>query len=399
MRYSSIILFLIFLTISVTSVSHALPRFALMTGAKCGSCHVNPTGGQIRNEYGSLFSVDALPLRATKDEDFTFDPKISESITLGGDYRGQLIADFGKDYLQAGDSVSGKTSFHAMTAALYGSVQLSKKIIFYFKHDILNTAYGQRSGPEIYSIAKVLPNNWYIKGGAFLPDFGWRVDDHTAYTRGGDIGFVPGGLFSNGLIFTPNYRDLGVEVGGYMGDLMVTASLLNGSGNFTKIYFSKDKAYTAKVEYMGSLSTFNYRLGASGYGYRSYKMGSVHLGFAIGDLVIFGEMDWTHHREKSFAFGQDISIDEQTNQMAAFAEIDYRIIQGLWLIGKFDMFDPQSGLADDDATPGTNSIKRLMLGFELFPYSHVEVRPQYRIIMEKPSIANDQALIQMHLWF
>ncbi|MBI3189558.1 MAG: hypothetical protein HYZ33_02805, partial [Ignavibacteriales bacterium] len=56
-----------FLFVVLVSSSFAIPRFALMTGAKCGACHVNPTGGQMRTEYGSSFSVDALPIIAHKD--------------------------------------------------------------------------------------------------------------------------------------------------------------------------------------------------------------------------------------------------------------------------------------------------------------------------------------------
>ncbi|MBI3193678.1 MAG: hypothetical protein HYZ34_04305 [Ignavibacteriae bacterium] len=354
----------------------AIPRFALMTGAKCGACHTNPTGGQMRTEYGSSFSVDALPIAAHKDDEFTFNPKLTDNITIGGDFRTQFFY----------DQSSKTTGFHAMTTTLYGSVQLAKKILFYFKDDIINSgSYGSKVGLEAYGLMKVLPNNGYIKFGAFLPDYGWRLDDHTGFTRGG------------ALFFTPNYKDIGLELGSYFGDVFLTAGVYNGTGNEWKIDFSKDKAYTMKIEYMGKADELNFRIGASGYGFRSYKMGGVHAGLAFGDLIISGEMDWTNN--KLLNPTSPNPIDESKNMMAAYAEVDYRAMQGLWFTGKFDMFDPLNGIGDDDVSSATNTLKRLTFGLEYYPFSFVELRPQYRVVMETPSVDNNQALVQLHLWF
>ena len=39
----------------------ALPRFSIETSTSCMSCHVNPNGGGMRNDYGSnVFSLDEL---------------------------------------------------------------------------------------------------------------------------------------------------------------------------------------------------------------------------------------------------------------------------------------------------------------------------------------------------
>ncbi|MBI5215328.1 MAG: hypothetical protein HY960_06205 [Ignavibacteriae bacterium] len=379
---------LFFILISSTL---AIPRFALMTGAKCGACHTNPTGGQMRTEYGSSFSVDALPIAAHKDDEFTFNPKLTDNITIGGDFRTQFLFDFADN----GTDGKGKTSFHAMTATLYGSIQLAKKIYFYYKQDFLNPNYGSYSGPEVYGLAKILPGNGYVKAGVFLPDYGWRLDDHTSYTRGGDVGVFGSGLFNNGLLFAPNYKDIGIEAGSFFGDLFVTAAVFNGTGDASKVVLSKAKAYTMKVEYTGKADELNFRIGASGYGFKSYKMGGIHAGLAYGDIVISGEVDWTHHRIFPSPFQP---VKEDVNMMAAYAEVDYRAMQGLWFTGKFDMFDPLAGIEDDDLST-TNSLKRLTIGLEYYPFSFVELRPQYRVVMEKPSVDNDQALVQLHLWF
>ena len=40
-----------------------LPRFSLEESASCLSCHINPTGGAMRNDYGSNVYTDELTIR------------------------------------------------------------------------------------------------------------------------------------------------------------------------------------------------------------------------------------------------------------------------------------------------------------------------------------------------
>jgi hypothetical protein len=365
----------------------ALPRFALMTGAKCASCHVNPTGGGIRNEYGTAYGSDKVPLESLRDSEFTFSGKLNNNITLGADYRSQFLYDaFGSDQGKA-------TTFHAMTAAIYGDVRLTKNIDFVFKYDLVNNNYGFLSGPEVYAVARILPAHWYVKGGAFLPDYGWRLDDHTAYTRGGNLGFVGGFGLSEGLIFVPGYKDIGFEIGGTVEGINLTAGLFNGSGNLQKIDFSNDKAFVAHAEYAGSASDVNFRLGGSVYKYKTFTMGGVDGGIGCGDLALFGEADWTdNYLQINFSGGPSYGVVTGKRTFAAFGEADYRAIQGLWFTARYEVFDPDNVIHGD-------ALKRAVLGLEFFPYPFVELRPQYRINMETPGINNDQALLQMHVWF
>ncbi len=366
------------------AASLALPRFALMTGTKCQSCHVNPTGGGMRTEYGMAFSSDKLPLEAMRDSDFTFSGKLNDHISIGGDHRGQFIYDKG----------SASTSFQAMTTSIYGSVQVNKKYYFYFKQDLVNPGYsqgaGQFPGPEVFALAKLFPG-MYVKGGVFMPNFGWRLDDHTSYTRGGDIGYVNGSFYNEGLIFVPNYKDVGIEVGGNIGGLVLTGGLFNGDGNQYQIHLSNQKAYALKAEYYGSLADLNFNLGVSAYGYSAMTMQGVTGGIGIGDVTLLGEVDVTNNYITG-ASAVD-SLNPGGNTMAAHIEGDYRMIQGIWLIGMYDIFDPIQGIASTD-------VKRITAGLEFFPFSFVEIRPQYRHLTKAdPSVSDDQLLVQMHLWF
>ncbi len=376
--FTNLLLFIAVLLVSDNSIS--LPRFALMSGAKCSSCHVNPTGGQMRNDFGTTYSAEKLPLEALRDSEFTFSGKLNENISIGGDYRSQFIYYNG----------SSTTTFQAMTTSIYGMVRLNKKYSFFFKQDIINGTYGSfYPGTEAFGLAKILPNAGYVKGGIFLPNYGLRLDDHTAYTRGGSLGFIDATkLVQHGLIFVPNYKDIGLEIGEYFGDLFVTAGLFNGTGNSTPIKFSSRKAFALKAEYAGTISDVNFNIGGSAYGYDVMSMQGLSAGIAVGDFTLLGEIDWTNN------YMPAPSVSPNGQSLAAYAEIDFRATPGVWLTGAYDVFDP-----NNNSSVTGDAFRRITLGMEFFPYSFVELRPQYRINMENPSADNDLALVQMHLWF
>lgn len=347
----------------------------------------------MRNAMGAQFGREQLSLRSTRDDDFEFDTNITKNISVGGDVRFQFIyEDFQETYTS-----------QAMTAAFYGAIKLGSKIALFYKQDIINPKYGTGgegflSGPEVFGIGRILPNQWYIKFGAFYPNYGWRLDDHTAFVRGGNVGFISGLPFNQGLIFLPNYKDVGFEIGGTIGELFITAGSFNGSGNISPLRFDKDRAYVARGEYTLKFSSVKLRAGASYYAYNTdinYQMWGVTAGIAAGRIVLLGEIDWTNNKLE----GPTSRVTGGLKTMAALSELDVLITDGIWGIIKYDLYDPNQGIAE-------NILSRLTLGLEFFPYPMVEVRPQYRFEFEEDAdgvfgdrFNNNVALIQLHLWF
>lgn len=337
----------------------------------------------MRTRYGLTFGLGTLTMAAHADSAdnegaVTFDPRLGESVTLGGDLRTQYI----------GESAGKTSTFHMMTASMYGNVRLTGDISATVRFDLVNAAYGERSGPEVYVIARVLPGRWYVKGGDFLPAFGMRLDDHTGYTRGGDLGSIPGAVGLPGLIFTPNYKDIGLEIGGSAGDLEITAGVLNGTGNAVRLDFRDSKAFLARLEYALTISGAHLVVGTSGYHYDAYRLGGFHAGIGTDFLAVYGEADFTKHRLQSSGF----VIDRSADQMAAFVAVDVRVTRGIWLTGKYDRFDPARGVPSDEFT-------RYTVGLELFPWPFIELRPQIRLAAEPSAVENNSALIQLHAWF
>ena len=74
------------------------------------------------------------------------------------------------------------------------------------------------------------------------------------------------------------------------------------------------------------------------------------------------------------------------------AQATYVIIIGLEAYVRYDWMDPNVDVSDDE-------IAHLILGFEYVPYSFIEFRPQYRFLVEEPSVDNNAVVLQFHLYY
>ncbi len=359
----------VFVLIISANIVFALPRFSILTGMQCSNCHINPTGGELRNSFGSSDFVDdhlrLVPAHGDST-DYNFNPQLNDDILLGGDIRFQYLY----------DGSQKKTTFQSMEGSLYSLFRLFTSTSLFVKYDFANTAY------EAYGLYKFNSDNSYIKIGAFEPSYGIRLDDHTAYTRGGNLGFLQG-LPQVGLFFVPDYRDLGVELGTRFDDLFVTVDATNGDG-LSNINFTSQKAFIGKVEY---LTKGNFMVGASAYLAGSTKMYGLQAGLGIGDqLSILGEFDLanslpgltqTHGNAKS---------------TAAFVEATYFIINGLSATGRFDYFR---------TIAGGPIYERYAIGPDIYPLPHLDFMPQVRFNLNNIVGATRpvEALIQSHIYF
>jgi len=73
-------------------------------------------------------------------------------------------------------------------------------------------------------------------------------------------------------------------------------------------------------------------------------------------------------------------------------EAAYQVIKGLDAVVRYDRFDPLADVENEE-------LSRIIVGFEIFPWSFIEIRPQYRIQMEDPSVDNDAFVLQFHFWY
>jgi hypothetical protein len=70
-------------------------------------------------------------------------------------------------------------------------------------------------------------------------------------------------------------------------------------------------------------------------------------------------------------------------------EAAYQLMVGLEAVVRYDRFDPNTVRSKDKHS-------HLVLGFEFYPYSFIEVRPQFRMNLEEPKMDNDAFVLQFH---
>jgi len=365
---TKLLIFILYL-ILLTSEINSLPRFAVKFGNQCNDCHYNPTGGLIRNLDGWQWGKNLLSMITTKDADFSMSPKISDNISIGIDYRTQFL------YSQQ----KSRTDFQNMSGSIYTNLALSKKINVIGKYDFVNLVW------EGYGVAQVLPGNGYIKAGTFTPNFGIRIDDHTAFTRGGNFGLLFTQKAYQGLIYNPFYTEAGLEAGMYGGDLLF-ATVSVGSNLFSNRTLSKDPTYTARFEITPSIEKFNFSFGASYAAAKIPQAAEMYGGF-------FGVGNYEFSLLGEFDIGNDILLPGQKSNFL-MVEASYSLIVGLDVILRYDRMDSNTKLKRDE-------LSRLIAGFEFQPYTFIEIRPQYRFVFDgaNPDTKNDAFVLQFHFWY
>jgi hypothetical protein len=356
----------------------ALPRFASRTGARCQSCHVNPSGGGMRQTFGVKYGREELPVPTWSEElgleDFT--TKLSELVSIGADVRTlyyyQQIPDTG-----AAASSSDQNAFWQMQGDVYMNFRLAKKVQVYLDK-------GLYSGFEVFGLLSILPANGYIKIGKFIPNFGLKVDDHRAYVRQ-YTGFSP-------EVVSPEFdrpERTGGEVAISPGPVTITGGFYNSLNGGSAPPNSNQKAVLGRVEGLFKAAE-EITVGVGGNvfttknssGERRTLLGGFGL-FSYQDLTLMGEADLIENK----------AVGGTTKGMVMTLEADYVVTPGVDLKVGYDFHDP-----DTDIQLG--AVSRYSLGLEFFPISGVEVRPVYRIVKDEPNeLKNDEFQVLIHFYF
>lgn len=314
----------------------AVPRWALSYQQDCHLCHVDPSGGGMRSLYASQFlvpgelaarwldfeAIEALP-----------SPQVNEQITVGADFR--LL-------YKGGSHDPGEVqNFFQMQADFYLHFQLDDRWSLF-----LDT--GQGDTQEAWAAAHVLPFNGYVKAGRFVPAYGWRLEDHTAYVRDG-LGLAP-----------PANTDVGLELGFYPEHF----ALQFGAGNGRRgLPFDSDDelALNARAEARGKLGPVALAAGgsASRLGGTGTRLDAgPFAGLSWGRFSWLGELDW------SIA---DRDTPTETTSVRQSHEFAARLTRGVELIGFLDTSDPDVDLA-------SGSRLRYGGGVEALVDRHLELR-------------------------
>jgi hypothetical protein len=327
----------------------ALPRFASATGAKCQACHVNPTGGGMRQSFGLQYGREKLPV-----PEWSSGLELTDITTLVTNYLG-FGADFRTLYfVRQQPDAAAANQFWQMEGNLYVNFRPANKVNIYLSK-------GLYSGFEIFGLLNVLPSNGHVKIGKFVPGFGLKLDDHTVYVRT-MTGFSP----------TDGRTELtGVEAGIAPGRFTVLGGFYNsadglGLASSYKAYLVRLQGAFPLSDEMGLAAGVNLFGGKNLFGKRALDvpLQTYYGGFAsfrYGRFSVQGELDLLQAKTST-----------TVQSLVAYAECNYLVTQGVTLKAAYDFYD-----RDTDLKTGKNV--RYSLGVDVFPLPGVEALPIYRL--------------------
>lgn len=350
------------------AAAFAVPRYSARYEQNCMLCHVNPTGGGMRSEYAVQ---DLIPNEIAMSAHGSgvlaaLDTHLNKSIRIGADFRNQFM-------LESEHSAQGsQQGFFPMQADLHVSFQLDPRYLLYFKK-------GRAETYEYYYLGHLLPFDGYVKGGRFVPPYGWKFDDHTMYVRS-DLGFAP-----------PANSDAGIEAGlaPKWGDVQVAVT--NGSrgallDNDRRLAVSAVGGVRFRA---GPLSAY---AGLSGYA-QPGRTEDLGMAGAFGSLHGWG-LTWVGQadRVRRHPFN-----GPATTAAVSSHELSLALARGVEMLGTFDWYDPDLDLA-------TGSRSRWGVGFKAMPKPFMAAELLYRRTEHQNGLALpgtdfDEGVFQLHLLY
>jgi hypothetical protein len=318
--------------------AHAEPYFAVRMGLKCSACHVNPTGGGMRNAYGEAWSQTVLPARTVDfGADAPWTGEISRYFAIGGNLR----ADAAYTRIPNQDSQS---AFDLEELRVY----LDARVI----PDRLSIYVDQRLAPGSSTNAEAYGRIWfdnqryYIKAGQMFLPYGLRLQDDSAFIRQ-----APGINFA-----TPDHGiEFGLETAAWSAQVAVSNGTAGGPET------DNGKQLSLRVEHVNS----RWRAGASfntnhtDVGDR--QMQNVFGGIRTGPIAWLAEVDYI----------DDKSLVPGRKQWAGLIEADWNLAKGHNLKLTAENFDPSTDISEDQQV-------RYSLVWEYVPMQFAQLRAGFR---------------------
>lgn len=319
-----------------STASFAEPYLAVRQGLKCVACHVNPTGGGLRNDFGTVFAQQVLPQHRPGDGP-VFTGKISDLLRLGADLRTGW----------SGTTIPNQQSqrkFELNQARVYGEVTLIPQRLALYVDELV--APGSAQTQEAYLRYGNTSEGWYVKGGKFYLPFGWRLQDNTAFVR----------QLTGINMAAP---DEGFEIGYEKPQWSAQLAVSNGAGNAGE---GSGHQAVAQVAWVHSAMRLGVAAGTTDSDRGDRRMGGVFAGFRTGRFAWLGEADLV--RDEGYADGPRSGV-------SALGEVNWSIRDGhnLKLTGEY--FDPDRHLDEDEQN-------RWSLVYEVTPLPFLQLRAGYR---------------------
>jgi hypothetical protein len=345
------------------SSAHAEPYLAVGQGAKCSQCHVNPTGGGLRNAFGNVFAQTQLPAHHLDTGADVWAGQLSRFIALGGDLRFDAST-------QQVPHATTLNAFQLEQSRVYLEASvIPERLLVYVDEQL---APGGALNREAYGLFWSAAHTWYLKGGQMYLPFGLRLQDQTAFVK--EV---------TGINMTT--PDQGVEFGWLQGhwdaQLAVSNGTAGGAGTTNGKQSSVQLAWVESAWRVGAAANYN---DAAAAGSRSAV--GVFGGLRTGPIAWLGEADLVDDRSLG-------SGGVQT--LATLAEGNWSIARGHNLKITAEYLDPNRHVAHDQQT-------RWSVLYELTPVQFVQLRAGVRYADGIPQLDSEHArvyFVQLHGFF
>ena len=341
----------------LTNYAPAEPYLAVQEGYKCNVCHVNPTGGGLRNNFGVTYAKALLPAETVKNGMDAWNGRLIDAVRIGGDLR----ADWSDSFVPNSPS---QQQFGLEQFRLYADVAvIPDRLGLYIDEQVApNSALNM----EAYVRYGNSNDGLYFKGGQFYLPFGWRLQDQTAFIR----------ELSGISMTTP---EQGVEVGyehaAWSAQLDLTNVPAAGSGEKAGHQITGQTVYVRPLWRLGIATS----LTQSDAGNR--RIAGLFAGVRTGPVSWLGEIDAV--RDAGFVGGRSLA--------AGLIEANWRIRKGQNLKLTAESYDPDRAIAHDQQA-------RYSLVYEFTPIQFLQLRAGYRRYRGIPqSAVENQRLIFVEL--
>jgi hypothetical protein len=352
------LLFVVVLAGVGARIAHAEPYLAVMAGLKCSGCHVNPTGGGMRNTFGTLYGQTQLPARTLQTEGTPWTGDLGRYLGIGANLRG------GATWVDMPDTKS-ISSFDLTSLRAYVDLRVIPERLSLYIDERL--APGSANNAETYLKLWSSGHRFYLKAGQMYLPFGIRLQDDSAFTRE-----------QTGISF--NTPDRGVEVGFDGANWTAQLAVTNGTAGAPEV--DSGKQWSLRSEYV----TSRWRAGASfninDFDVGSRRMQNLFAGLRTGPVAWLAEADYI----------VDSTSPIKRKQSGGLVEANWMLRKGQNLKLTAERFDPNRAVAGDQQT-------RFSLVWEYTPLPFLQLRTgvrNYDDVNEVPFLNQRIVFVQLH---
>jgi hypothetical protein len=339
--------------------ARAEPYLAVRTGAKCASCHVNPTGGGKRTESGNKFSQTEMPARTL---DFPpWSGKMGDHVGIGGDFRASLDA-------ESVPNSSDTLAFNTRGQVYLELKPLPERLTIYIDERV---APGAATAREAFAMLWFGERTAYVKAGRMFVPFGLRIEDDGAFIRE-----VSGATFSS--------SDDGIEGGLELGSWSASLALTNGAGGAAET--NRSKQATALASYVRPLWRAGVSFSANSTEAADRDMQSVFAGLRTGPVGWLGSAVWIS--DESAASGR-------TDRFTSLVEGNWEVARGHNLKLTYEYYDPRRDIREDQR-------ERYSAVWEYTPFQFTQLRAGVRKnegIPQNDAQNSSELFLQWHAFF